>query len=87
MVALLPSLSDRDLRLLTPTLEELGLLIDAGDPRALGEGDRERRPISAGSTSRRTCESKELKDKLDDAADNAAKQGGRRGDGDADAAA
>ena len=28
MVALLPSLSDRDLRMLTPTLEELGLLAD-----------------------------------------------------------
>jgi von Willebrand factor type A domain len=29
MVALLPSLSDRDLRILTPTLESLGLLADA----------------------------------------------------------
>ena len=34
MVALLPTLSDRDLRQLTPTLEELGLLVGAGDPRA-----------------------------------------------------
>ena len=30
MAALLPSLSDRDLRILTPTLEELGLMSDPG---------------------------------------------------------
>lgn len=72
MVCLLPSLSDRDLRQLTPTLEELGLLTDpeirdrweaavmtATDQRALN--------IS------KNVRSKELADKLEEAADHAAK--------------
>lgn len=72
MVCLLPSLSDRDLRQLTPTLEELGLLTDreirdrweaavktATDQRALN--------IS------KNVRNQELKDKLEEAADNAAK--------------
>jgi len=73
MVALLPSLSDRDLRMLTPTLEELGLMTepeirqrwekaiaDATDQRALNIAKNVR--------------SKELKSKLEEASDNAAKK-------------
>jgi von Willebrand factor type A domain len=72
MVALLPSLSDRDLRMLTPTLEELGLMTEpqirkrwekavltATDQRSLNTA--------------KNVKSKELKDKLEEAADNAAK--------------
>jgi hypothetical protein len=73
MVALLPSLSDRDLRMLTPTLEELGLMTepeirqrwekaiaDATDQRSLNIAKNVR--------------SKELKNKLEEASDNAAKK-------------
>jgi len=73
MVALLPSLSDRDLRQLTPTLEDLGLLavpeirdrweqaiIEATDQRALNIAKNVR--------------SKELAEKLEQAADNAARK-------------
>jgi hypothetical protein len=72
MVALLPSLSDRDLRMLTPTLEELGLMAEpeirkrwekavltATDQRALNTA--------------KNVKSKELREKLEEAADNAAK--------------
>lgn len=72
MVALLPSLSDRDLRQLTPTLEQLGLLTepevnnrwekavaDATDQRALNIAKNVR--------------NKEVKEKLVEAADNAAR--------------
>lgn len=72
MVALLPSLSDRDLRIMTPTLEELGLMAEpeirqrwekavatATDQRALNVA--------------KNVKSKELKEKLEEAADNAAK--------------
>ena len=51
MVALLPSLSDRDLRMMTPTLEELGLLSEPTIRSALGEGRRGRRPTSGRCTS------------------------------------
>ena len=72
MVSALPSLSDRDLRMLTPTLEELGLMTepeirkrwekaiaDATDQRSLNIAKNVR--------------SKELKDKLVEASDNAVK--------------
>ncbi len=72
MAALLPSLSDRDLRQLTPTLEELGLLVDA-EVR-----DRWEQAITASTDQRglniaRNVRSQELKDKLTDAADQAAR--------------
>ena len=54
MVALLPTLSDRDLRQLTPTLEELGLL-SVPEIRGAGRRRSSRRRTSAVSTSRRTC--------------------------------
>jgi hypothetical protein len=73
MVALLPSLSDRDLRMLTPTLEELGLMSEptirqrweqavhtATDQRALHIAKNVR--------------NKELREKLEEASDNAARQ-------------
>ena len=73
LVALLPSLSDRDLRIMTPTLEELGLMADpevrtrwekaittATDQRALN--------IS------KNVKSKELKEKLEEASDHAARR-------------
>jgi hypothetical protein len=73
MVALLPSLGDRDLRQLTPTLEELGLLV-VPEIR-----DRWEKAIASSTDQRglniaKNVRSKELKDKLADSADNAAKK-------------
>ncbi|MCB9561921.1 MAG: VWA domain-containing protein [Kofleriaceae bacterium] len=73
MVAVLPSLSDRDLRQLTPTLEELGLLAvpeirDRWDV-AIHESTDQR-----GLNIAKNVRSAELKDKLADAADNAARK-------------
>lgn len=73
MVALLPSLSDRDLRILTPTLEELGLMTE---PEIRKRWEK----AIAESTDQRTLQisknvrSKELKEKLVDASDNAARK-------------
>ena len=73
MVALLPSLSDRDLRMLTPTLEELGLMTE---PEIRKRWEK----AIAESTDQRTLQiaknvrSKALKDKLEEASDNAAKK-------------
>jgi hypothetical protein len=73
MVTLLPSLSDRDLRALTPTLEELGLLavpaIRERWEKAISESTDQR-----GLNIAKNVRSKELKDKLADAADQAAKK-------------
>jgi len=73
MVALLPTLSDRDLRQLTPTLEELGLLqvaeIRARWEKAIAESTDQR-----GLNIAKNVRSKELKEKLEDAADNAARK-------------
>ncbi|HSO36823.1 MAG TPA: vWA domain-containing protein [Labilithrix sp.] len=73
MVTLLPSLSDRDLRILTPTLEELGLMTE---PEIRKRWEK----AIADSTDQRTLQiaknvrSKVLKDKLEEASDNAAKK-------------
>lgn len=73
MVALLPSLSDRDLRTLTPTLEELGLMVvpEIRDrwEKAIAESTDQR-----GLNIAKNVRSKELKEKLSDAADTAAKK-------------
>jgi hypothetical protein len=73
MVALLPTLSDRDLRQLTPTLEELGLLqvpeIRGRWEKAIAESTDQR-----GLNIAKNVRSKELKEKLESAADNAAKK-------------
>ncbi len=72
MVALLPSLSDRDLRILTPTLEELGLLADA-EIRARWE-----KAVQAATDQRalniaKNVRNQELREKLEEAADDAAR--------------
>lgn len=72
MVAVLPSLSDRDLRLMTPTLEELGLL---SEPTIRARWEK----AVATSTDQRALHiaknvrSQELKQKLEEASDNAAR--------------
>lgn len=73
MAALLPSLSDRDLRLLTPTLESLGLLEDA-EVRQRWE-----RAVKAATDQRalniaKNVKSKALRESLEEAADAAARQ-------------
>src|SRR6185503_12467483 len=73
MVALLPTLSDRDLRQLTPTLEELGLLVvpEIRDrwEKAITEATDQR-----GINIAKNVRSGELKEKLEQAADHAAKK-------------
>ena len=73
LAALVPSLSDRDLRILTPTLEELGLMVDA-DIRARWE-----KAIASAEDQRslhiaKNVKNKGLRDKLEEAADAAAKK-------------
>jgi hypothetical protein len=72
MAALLPSLSDRDLRMMTPTLESLGLLEDA-EIKARWE-----RAIKTATDQRalnvaKNVRNAALKEKLEEAADNAVK--------------
>ncbi|HYI00428.1 vWA domain-containing protein [Hyalangium sp.] len=73
MVALLPSLSDRDLRLMTPTLEELGLMaepeIRARWEKAVAEATDQR-----GLNVAKNVRNKGLRDKLEEASDNAARK-------------
>lgn len=73
MVALLPTLSDRDLRQLTPTLEELGLMavpeIRARWDKAIASATDQR-----GLNIAKNVRDKGLKDKLAESADNAAKK-------------
>jgi hypothetical protein len=73
MVALLPSLSDRDLRILTPTLEELGLIAEPEIrkrwEKAIAEATDQRALNIA-----KNVRSKELKTKLEEASDNAARK-------------
>jgi Mg-chelatase subunit ChlD len=72
LVALLPSLSDRDLRMMTPTLEELGLLSDA-TIRARWEKAVQSATDQRGLHIARNVRSQELKTKLEEASDNAAR--------------
>lgn len=73
MVALLPSLSDRDLRILTPTLEELGLM---AEPEVRQRWEK----AIATSTDQRALniaknvQGKEVREKLEQAADVAAQR-------------
>jgi von Willebrand factor type A domain len=83
MAALLPSLSDRDLRMLTPTLETLGLMADP-EIRARWE-----QAISTAEDQRalnvaKNVRSKELREKLEEAADVAAKKAVAAGSADQD---
>lgn len=72
MVALLPSLSDKDLRMMTPTLEELGLMAEP-EVRARWE-----KAVATATDQRslniaKNVKSRALKEKLEEAADNAAR--------------
>ena len=72
MAAVLPSLSDKDLRILTPTLEELGLMADP-EIRARWE-----KAVATATDQRalniaKNVRSKEIREKLETAADNAAR--------------
>jgi len=73
MVALLPTLSDRDLRQLTPTLEELGLLtvpeIREKWEKAIASATDQR-----GMHIAKNVRDAKLKDKLEESADNAARK-------------
>jgi hypothetical protein len=83
MAALLPSLSDRDLRLLTPTLESLGLMAEpevrARWEQAVAQAEDQRALNVA-----KNVRSKELREKLEEAADNAAKKAVAAGAGEED---
>lgn len=72
MVALLPSLSDRDVRLLTPTLEQLGLMADPEVrqrwEKAVAEATDQRSLNIA-----KNVRGQELRQKLEEASDNAAR--------------
>ena len=73
MVALLPTLSDRDLRQLTPTLEELGLL-QVPEIRARWEKAIETATDQRGLNIAANVRDKALVEKLVESADNAAKK-------------
>jgi hypothetical protein len=70
MVALLPSLSDRDLRQLTPTLEELGLMADP-EIREAWEKAIESATDQRGLNIAKNVQSAELKERLEASADKA----------------
>lgn len=72
MAALLPSLSDRDLRNMTPTLETLGLLED-GAVKARWERAVQTATDQRALNVARNVRSQELKAKLEEASDNAAR--------------
>ncbi|RYZ39632.1 MAG: VWA domain-containing protein [Myxococcaceae bacterium] len=73
LATLLPSLSDRDLRLMTPTLEELGLLeepsVKARWERAVSRATDQRSLNIA-----KNVRGEDLRRKLEEASDNAARQ-------------
>ncbi len=71
MVTLLPSLSDRDLRQLTPTLEELGLMADA-DVRAAWERAIDSATDQRGLNIAKNVQNAALRERLEASADNAA---------------
>lgn len=73
MVALLPTLSDRDLRQLTPTLEELGLL-SVPEIRAKWEKSIETATDQRGLNIAKNVRDAGLKEKLAESADNAVKK-------------
>jgi len=73
MVALLPSLSDRDLRQLTPTLEELGLMADP-DIRASWEKAIESATDQRGLNIAKNVQSQELRERLETSSDRAAQK-------------
>jgi hypothetical protein len=73
MAACLPSLSDRDLRILTPTLEELGLLGD-GEIRARWEAAVASATDQRALNVAKNVKSRAVREKLVEAADYAAKQ-------------
>ena len=73
MAALLPSLSDRDLRIMTPTLEELGLLADAEIYARWNEAiqkSTDQRSLNVA----KNVKSSAVREKLEEAADVAAKK-------------
>ncbi len=72
LVACLPSLSDRDLRMLTPTLEELGLMAEP-EIRARWEKAVESATDQRALNIAKNVKSRELKAKLEEAADHAAR--------------
>ena len=71
MAALLPSLSDRDLRILTPTLEELGLMTDP-EIRARWEKSLSTATDQRALNIAKNVRNKALREKLEEAADHAA---------------
>jgi hypothetical protein len=73
MVALLPTLSDRDLRQLTPTLEELGLMADP-EIRAAWERAIEAATDQRGLNIAKNVRSAELRERLEASADKAAEK-------------
>lgn len=73
MVACFSTLSDKDLRILSPTLEELGLLTDPAI-RARWEKAIERSTDLRAINIVKNVKSRELKEKLSEAADNAVKK-------------
>ncbi len=83
MAAVFPSLSDRDLRILTPTLEELGLMADpqirARWEQAIGAATDQRSLNIA-----KNVKTKALREKLEEAADVAARTAVREATKDVD---
>ncbi|WP_426749511.1 vWA domain-containing protein [Myxococcus sp. Y35] len=73
MAALLPSLSDRDLRLMTPTLEELGLMEDAAI-RARWEKAVQTATDQRALNIAKNVRNESLRRKLEEASDNAARK-------------
>ena len=73
MAALLPSLSDRDLRVMTPTLEELGLMADP-EIRVRWEAAIEASTDQRSLHVAKNVKSAALRDKLEEAADHAVKK-------------
>lgn len=73
MAAVLPSLSDKDLRILTPTLEELGLMADP-EVRKRWEKAIETATDQRALNIAKNVRSKEVREKLEQAADVAAQQ-------------
>ena len=73
MVALLPSLSDEDLRILTPTLKELGLMADSEIRQRWGAAIA-KVPDQRALNIAKNVRSTELRAKLKEASDVAAKK-------------